>query len=72
MKFPWKRGAVFAQPRPVSIKQLELEAAKQILGEIFRIRPTEVDNMILRRLEERNRHEEREEGLWPATFYLGE
>jgi hypothetical protein len=68
MKLPWKRQAILTCSRPVSTNQLELEAAKQILGEIFCIRPTEVDDMILRRLEERNRHEGRDEGLWPATF----
>jgi hypothetical protein len=71
VKLPWKRQAILTYSRPVSTNQLELEAAKQILGEIFCIRPTEVDDMILRRLEERNSHEESEEGPWPATFSLG-
>jgi hypothetical protein len=43
-----------------------------ILAEIFRVRPADVEDMIQRRLEERIRPEGREDGLWPATFCLGE
>jgi len=32
----------------------------------------DVEEMILRRLEDRIWHEERKDGLWPATFCLGE
>jgi len=48
---------------------LELETAKEILGEIFHARPNEVEEMIQKRMEERDW---REEGLWPATFCLGD
>jgi hypothetical protein len=58
--------------RPVSNKALELETAKEILSEVFHARPADVEEMIQRRLEERDWHEEREDGLWPATFFLGE
>jgi hypothetical protein len=33
--------------------RLELEAAKQILAEIFSVRPHDVDDMIIKRLEDR-------------------
>lgn len=57
---------------PVGTKQLELEAAKQILSEVFNVRPADVEDMIQRRLEERDWTEGQEDGLWPATFCLGE
>jgi hypothetical protein len=39
-------------------RTLELETAKQILAEVFRARPSDVEDMILRRLEERYRLED--------------
>ena len=48
-------------------RALGLETAKEILEEVFHTRPGEVEEMIQRRLEESG-PEEREEGLWPATF----
>jgi hypothetical protein len=61
-------------PCIVDIRYVELETAKEILSEIFRIRPNEVDQMIHTRLEDRRWAAEktplREDGLWPATFYL--
>jgi hypothetical protein len=57
---------------------LELETAKEILAEVFHARPGDVEEMILRRLEERSwiekteiRPNGREEVLWPAAFRLG-
>jgi len=44
-------------------KALELETAKEILGEVFGIRTLEVEEMI------RQRCEEREE--WPERFCIG-
>ncbi len=51
---------------------LELETAKEILAEVFRIRISEVDEMILSRLDESTIHPDRmvEEGLWPREFRL--
>ena len=66
----WKRKASIVQPRRVSIKQLELETAKEILSEIFHARPSDVEEMIQGRLEEKNYLVKCEEGLWPATFCL--
>ena len=72
MRWPWRlRRAI--EPRPmISIRAMELETAKEILEEVIHARPGEVEEMIKSRLEERSRPEEREVGLWPATFCLGE
>ena len=56
-------------------KVLELQTAKEILAEVFHARPGEVEEMIQMRLEERSWEEQevrQEDGLWPATFCLGE
>jgi hypothetical protein len=68
----WKRKAILVQPRQVSTKQMELETAKQILQEVFYARPDDVEEMIQGRLEEKNYSVKCEEGLWPATFCLGD
>jgi hypothetical protein len=67
MRF-WKRKECIVQPRQISPKQLELETAKQILQEVFSVRPLDVEEMIQGRLEEKNYPVKCEEGLWPATF----
>ena len=40
-------------PNLVNPRMLELEVAKEILGELFNIRTNEVDEMIRQRMEER-------------------
>jgi hypothetical protein len=48
-----------------------LETAKEILAEVFHARPSDVEEMNQKRLEERNWDEEEcEDGLWPGTFHL--
>ena len=54
MRLPWKRETSLVPSRRVSTKQLELETAKEILSEVFHARPADVEEMILRRLEERD------------------
>ena len=51
---------------------LELEAAKEILAEVFRIKVSEVDEMILSRFEEAPIQEvcSEENGPWPQEFRL--
>jgi hypothetical protein len=71
MKF-WKRKLSIVQTQQISKKQLELETAKEILSEIFHARPSDVEDMIHNRMVERSHHRNDEEGLWPATFSLGE
>jgi hypothetical protein len=63
---PWRREA-----RQISIKAQELQAAKEILSEVFHAHPVDVEEMILRRLEARTWREEHKDGLWPAEFCLG-
>ena len=51
---------------------LELEAAKEILAEVFKIRISEVDEMILSRFEEAHSQKPFAEvdSLWPQEFRL--
>ena len=49
-------------------KAMELEAAKEILAEVFRIRLSEVDEMIRCRFEVEV--SVKEDGLWPQEFLL--
>lgn len=51
---------------------LELETAKEILAEVFSIRISEVEDMILGRLEEVTTMPDRpeEDGPWPQEFRL--
>jgi hypothetical protein len=80
MRWPWRQRAKPIEPRPmVSIRAMELETAKEILAEVFHAQPSEVEEMIKSRLEERSWDEEKnicpdenEEKLWPATFCIGE
>ena len=84
MRWPWQRAqAGPIEPRRASIssngKAMELQAAMEILAEVFGTRPGEVEEMIQRRLEERDWQEEKEnwqeesgEKLWPAMFSVGE
>lgn len=51
---------------------LELETAKEILAEVFKIRISEVEEMIQSRSEEATTipHRPEEDGLWPREFML--
>ena len=55
-------------------KAIELETAKEILAEVFRVRLSEVDEMIQNRFEavdnEDNIGSEENELLWPQEFSL--
>jgi hypothetical protein len=55
-------------------KAMELETAKEILAEVFRVRLSEVDEMIQNRFEavdnEDNIGSEENELLWPQEFSL--
>ena len=76
IKLPWKREARPLGPRlMVNPRLMELETAKQILEEIFHARPSDVEEMIRMRLEEKNWSRENwqeEEEPWPREFRLGE
>ena len=64
---PQKRAVVHCNP-----KALELQTAKEILAEIFKVRISEVDEMIRNRFEAAGFEGvvSKEEGLWPAEFCL--
>jgi hypothetical protein len=54
---------------------MELETTKQILEEVFHARPSDVEEMNQRRLEEKTWREEswqEDEEMWPIEFRLGE
>ena len=53
-------------------KALELQTAKEILAEVFRVRLSEVDEMIQNRFEAAGKNDmvSEENGLWPQEFWL--
>jgi hypothetical protein len=58
-----------------NLKHLELETAKEILKEVFHARPSDVEDMIQRRLEEKHWNDEtwkNVENSWPQEFCLGD
>jgi hypothetical protein len=63
---PQKR-AVFCTSR-MNPKALELQTAKEILAEVFGVRPWEVDEMIRCRFVVEDKSSK---GLWPQEFWLG-
>jgi hypothetical protein len=73
----WWRRQEANQPEPrrvANLRHLELETAKEILKEVFHARPSDVEDMIQGRLEEKNSNEERwteTAELWPQEFCLG-
>jgi hypothetical protein len=76
IRWSWRQEAKSPEPRRLAnIRHLELEAAKEILKEIFHARPSDVEDMIQRRLEEKHWSDEswtEVEGLWPQEFCLGD
>jgi hypothetical protein len=65
--FRSQKKALYRDP-----KAMELETAKEILAEVFRVRLSEVDEMIQNRFEEAHSQEaySEENGLWPQEFSL--
>jgi len=57
------------QKKVMGQKAMELEAAREILAEVFGVRLQEVDEMIWRRFEAED-NGSKEEGLWPQEFWL--
>jgi hypothetical protein len=55
--------------RLIDPRLAELQAAKEILAEIFRVRAYEVEEMIRSRMEKERALPEG--SLWPATFCVG-
>jgi hypothetical protein len=75
VRWPWRRahaGPVESRRLVSSYgKAMKLQAAMEILAEVFGARPDEVEEMIKRRQEESG-PVEREKGRWTATFCLEE
>ena len=57
------------QKKAMSQKSTELEAAREILAEVFGVRISEVDEMIQSRFEADDRVS-KEYGQWPQEFWL--
>ena len=57
------------QKKAMSREAMELEAAREILAEVFGVRLSEVDEMIQSRFEAEEMGS-KEEGLWPQEFRL--
>jgi len=57
------------QKKAMSQKAMELEAAREILAEVFGVRLQEVDEMIWSRFEAED-ESPRDEELWPQEFWL--
>jgi len=71
MRLLWRKEARLIKPKPMVGRNVqELQTAKEILAEVFHTRPADVEEMIQRRLEEKNSPVEYEDVLWPATFCL--
>ncbi|VVB69324.1 Uncharacterised protein [uncultured archaeon] len=73
MRRPRKQLVTPYEPlRGASLKVLELQTAKEILAETFRISIPEVEEMIQNRFEEACSQEGRQEGdgLWPREFWV--
>jgi hypothetical protein len=64
---PQKRVFVYRNP-----KELELQTAKEILAEVFRVKLSEVDEMIQNRYQVTGNGDvvPKENGLWPREFCL--
>jgi len=58
-----------SQKKAMSQKAMELEAAREILAEVFMVRLSEVDEMIKSRFEAEDMGPI-EEGLWPQEFWV--
>ncbi|MCX6673863.1 MAG: hypothetical protein NTY37_08815 [Methanothrix sp.] len=68
---PRKRAVVHCTSR-MNPKALELQTAKEILAEVFRVRVSEVDEMIQNRFDQARSQDDRhdEDGQWPQEFWL--
>jgi uncharacterized tellurite resistance protein B-like protein len=66
------RQLVRPQKKALNQKAMELEAAREILAEVFGIRLSEVDEMIQNRFQAGNEVERRsrEAGLWPQELWV--
>ena len=54
----------------VNSKALELQAAMEILSEVFGLRISEVEEMLQERSKAKPQSYGEKDGLWPESFYL--
>ena len=68
---PQKRAVVYCTSQ-MNPKELELQTAKEILAEVFRVRLSDVDEMIQNRFEIAGKDDttSNENGQWPQEFWL--
>ena len=62
---PQKRAVEHCSP-----KAMELEAAREILAEVFGVQLSDIDEMIRVRFESVDKGSNKEDGLWPQEFCL--
>jgi hypothetical protein len=68
---PQKRSVEHFTAAASSRKFLELEAAREILAEVFGVRPSEVDEMIRNRFQSSAKKTTGEDhGQWPQEFWV--
>ena len=67
-----QRSAVVHCTSRMNPKALELQTAKEILAEVFRVRISEVEEMIQNRFQAAGNDNmgSEEKGLWPQEFWL--
>jgi hypothetical protein len=63
------RQLVRPQKKALNQKSMELEAAREILAEVFGVLLSEIDEMIRVRFEIADKIP-KEDGLWPQEFWL--
>jgi len=68
-----KKASESSSPAPrVDRRILELQAAKEILAEIFGVRIQDVEEMILNRYEEACYRNNKSDEEWPQEFWVDE
>jgi hypothetical protein len=71
-----RRHRADGRRKNINPRLLELQVALEILAEIFQARPADIENMIQGRIGESgwavDQAHSPDEGLWPATFRLGD
>ncbi len=74
IRWPQKRAVIVHSPSApkVDIRALELQAAKEVLAEVFGVRISDVDEMIQSRFDEAGFKETGSEDVeqWPSEFAL--
>lgn len=71
LRRPQKRSVEYCTAAAMSQKAHELEAAREILAEVFGVRPSEVDEMIRNRFKIPDKRASGDDhGPWPQEFWV--